>query len=139
VDEGFGCMDLDHLNNTKDFFEKLNSKNNYDWMLVVSHIEEMHHITKKRLEIKRNKEGSHITSGVFRDLPEAQRSLVPVDTDTFTLNEVTGKVRCNVCRKELEDDEIKKQKHIQTKTHLDHYVRESALAEALNQTDLELW
>lgn len=51
IDEGFGCMDADHLNNTCDFLTELNEKNNFDWMLIISHIQELHHISNNYIII----------------------------------------------------------------------------------------
>lgn len=42
IDEGFGCMDSAHLQNAKDFLQQLQKQNRFSWMLLISHIEDLH-------------------------------------------------------------------------------------------------
>jgi DNA repair exonuclease SbcCD ATPase subunit len=53
IDEGFGCMDPEHLSNMREFLNTIdNSPLNLDWILIVSHIDELNQVSSKHLSIQ---------------------------------------------------------------------------------------
>ena len=52
IDEGFGSLDSNHLEYAKEFLSKLDIFNRFDWIIVISHINELHNITRNQLKIE---------------------------------------------------------------------------------------
>jgi DNA repair exonuclease SbcCD ATPase subunit len=50
IDEGFGCLDPQHLENTIEYLHKLKIQN-LDWLLFVSHLPQMKHISSTDVAI----------------------------------------------------------------------------------------
>lgn len=46
IDEGFGCLDMNTINNITNFFDKLNYVQNTKWTIIVTHVEHIKNITK---------------------------------------------------------------------------------------------
>jgi len=59
IDEGFGCMDSEHLSNTVAFLSRIKFSK-MDWLMFVSHLPEMRSISGLTLEVKRNNGVSNI-------------------------------------------------------------------------------
>jgi uncharacterized protein YuzB (UPF0349 family) len=77
IDEGFGCMDKIHLKNTCEFFEQLRGKTNeFDWMNIISHIEDLIHITDQHITIQtstKKPKTSKIEFGNKPDVPDFEK------------------------------------------------------------------
>ena len=50
LDEGFGCMDNEHLTNVIEFLHQINATQ-LDWLLFVSHIPEMRSISASQIAV----------------------------------------------------------------------------------------
>lgn len=47
IDEGFGCLDQEHLANLREFLAEFNNRSStIDWLLIISHIEELSNMSK---------------------------------------------------------------------------------------------
>ena len=94
IDEGFGCMDHEHLNNTKHFIKSLNQN-----IIIISHLEELHGTEKMTITQKSGK--SYI-------------SYEPMDIKTDY--NITDDSYCEVCKKHIKSINMKK--HLSSKLHL---------------------
>lgn len=61
IDEGFGCLDQIHLNNACNFIQKL-KKSQLNWLIIISHIDELNNITNNHLVINSFNDKSNIKS-----------------------------------------------------------------------------
>ncbi len=62
IDEGFGSLDSETLIDMCQFIEKINAYVNIDFLIVISHIEELNQIAKTKLVIEREKVGETTVS-----------------------------------------------------------------------------
>lgn len=122
VDEGFGCMDKEHLNNTKEFLNQLHLLNKFDWLIIISHIEELQNITKNNIKITSTNGKSNILLGKIPNFPDSQinnfkqlEKTVDVDPND------DKKLLCSVCNRSFLKKENAEQRHINTKLHQQKY------------------
>jgi exonuclease SbcC len=114
IDEGFGCMDKLHLENTKDFFHLLEMTKKFDYIIVISHLEELQTMTNKKLSIQQVDGVSRISAGVEITLPELTPNVQIVDSSVISI--VDDKPFCLVCGKSL--IRTTPEKHLETITHI---------------------
>jgi DNA repair exonuclease SbcCD ATPase subunit len=53
IDEGFGCLDQEHLQNTIDSLNRIKFSDRLDWLLFISHIPDMQTIVSQPIVIER--------------------------------------------------------------------------------------
>lgn len=109
IDEGFGCMDKPHLRKTLDFLENFKVKNKFDWIIFISHIEDIHVVSDKNIKILREKkyqkEISKIVFGEYYNFnPELINQKVIMEIKSDNPNEIRnsepdGKITCQICGK----------------------------------------
>lgn len=63
IDEGFGSMDDKHLDSTLEFLNKIKDSNIYGWILIISHINDLHHICNQHITIKKQQGTSIVNFG----------------------------------------------------------------------------
>src|SRR6185437_10008926 len=119
IDEGFGCMDREHLENTKNFMESFNLQNKFNWMILISHIEDLHNITNKNIEINFSNGKSKLLVGHIPEFPEP--TITAIDTenneDIIKVEEDSEKLYCEVCQKSFKNTSNAKTRHLATKIH----------------------
>ena len=68
-------MDKSHLENTKDFILSLK---NFDWILIISHIEEFQSISTNKILLK-----YPLTHGILPEIPEQPAQQEPQPTEKY--------------------------------------------------------
>jgi ABC-type sulfate/molybdate transport systems ATPase subunit len=105
IDEGFGCMDNEHLNNTKDFLMNIQSR--FDYIVLVSHIDNM--IFNNALKIV-GVGSSEIKFGEYISEPDAtdqsdESAAPPMTDEVFESGKIIipygSRIFCLLCRKSL--------------------------------------
>lgn len=116
IDEGFGSMDESHLENVMEFLKSINNTNIFDWILIISHVKEMHSIYNQDIIIK-NDGFSNVKFGEQLIKETSQIDNQMNDLRIFETND-EGKFRCILCRLNTFRDESATRKHINTKDHI---------------------
>ena len=138
IDEGFGCMDKDHLENTRLFLEKLNNRHKFKWMIIISHIEFLQSNTFSNiLKISRIDDKSRIytnqppknnTENAINEIPKIKKVSFSTESESESKTETTeifilkdNKIYCNLCEGNIRGDKIthsKTQRHLNSKKNL---------------------
>lgn len=120
VDEGFGCMDKEHLSNTKDFLAGLNNKKYFDWIILISHIEELQYITKQNITIEQEDDSgvmkSTVKVGEQHSVPTSTLAISDVVKEEVMIDNEDG-YYCQACQKQFKKRVGGKEKHEGTKIH----------------------
>lgn len=132
IDEGFGCMDQEHLNNTTDFMKNLQNQKILDWILVISHIEELHYISDNHIKISKESTGSKIVLGDSSIIDLSMFNIsIPVETRISDIVLKDDHLFCNICNTKLKlgknesENSTKKVKHVNTKKHIKNLNKQS--------------
>lgn len=124
IDEGFGCMDKQHLDNIKEFLIKLKMQNKFDWMILISHIDDLKNITENNIIIKRDGDMSKLVVGKIGIYPKFEKleNVNIVEISAINVEKIEeiyvikdGKIYCNLCKNNIRGD---KDTHNKTKTHM---------------------
>lgn len=122
VDEGFGCLDAEHLSNTREFLHNLQLQGRFEWLIVISHIEDLQYISNRQLQIERVHGLSHLLHGTPPEWPnpsnladESQGEIEVMEDQ----EDAPGIKRwyCLACKKSVKFTEIAKTKHLATEGH----------------------
>jgi hypothetical protein len=130
IDEGFGCMDNEHLHNTKEFMMNLNHEHKYGWIIVISHIEELQNITKNRLYIEMKDNKSKLLLGEIPEIPVPSVDASEKMDENVVIYDDNDKLYCNICEKNVRGVES----HIKTNIHMDNVRKRDKKKE----TDLDI-
>lgn len=61
IDEGFGCMDPEHLTNMREFLDSLNHQSlGLSWLLIISHVDDLNQIGINNPRIVQSSDGSSL-------------------------------------------------------------------------------
>jgi energy-coupling factor transporter ATP-binding protein EcfA2 len=122
LDEGFGCMDIEHLADTKEFISSLNRCTDMKFIMIISHIEELHHVAETNIPILIKDEKSFISKGddsQISDTLKLTESNIETDrsviVDVETPNEEGG-YKCIICNKTLSTEGFLR-RHMGSKYH----------------------
>lgn len=137
IDEGFGCMDAEHLNKTRDLLEKLTELFHFNWVIVISHIDDLQTICKQiQIEFKDNKSvmryGQCMEESTKESMKESMKKITSPDSisnsilgsdpksdpKSAIIKKNNGDLYCRTCNKVITQraaDPINK--HINTKGH----------------------
>ena len=130
IDEGFGCLDNIHLGSTVEFLEKLNRQNKFDWMIVISHIENLHNITDQQIGIAIINGKSKVNIGYKPRIPNVDSLIytqddAESDDDNSVMNDPNNpnKLYCIVCKKSLKYSPDKRANHIIGEIHISNLIK----------------
>jgi DNA repair exonuclease SbcCD ATPase subunit len=115
IDEGFGCMDAQHLANMKEFLTKLGGKTRLSWAIIISHIEELQQISDQQLIIKTIGGNSFLSYG--GDYEEYTSYMVNKKIED-TITEIDDQYYCSLCDKSFINRVGSRDKHLQSQAHI---------------------
>ena len=121
IDEGFGCMDVDHLNNTKEFLDSLNKYQDIEFIMIVSHIDELHYSAKMNLTISDNDGKSNLKLGDDSVIPDTTKiKESTIINDVSVIEEIDDGYKCLACEKKYKNINSAP-KHLETSLHIKNY------------------
>jgi DNA repair exonuclease SbcCD ATPase subunit len=137
IDEGFTALDHIHLANAKEFLEKLHRTCTFDWVIIISHLDGLNHISENRLEIKMTNDKSQLIVGKIPEFPEVIPNIVSV-TDIYfedLVNDPKHAYYCKACDQYFKNKENTKENHLRSDKHKKavQKIKEKDIKKVLNE------